>query len=792
MGTDLFLGRDEAGSDLLLEAERLRTHGVVVGMTGSGKTGLCVVMLEELAQAGVPVIAIDPKGDLANLALLFPTLSEQAFAPWVEPGTDAAETAATWREGLAGYGIDQDRLGALADKLALSIFTPGSEAGTPVDVLGAFRRPSSTAAADPDVLRALVASTVSGLLGLVGRDSDPVRDPAHVVLSHVLEQAWAADEDPDLETLILRLVDPPFQKVGVFPVDRFFPPDDRMELAMQLNGVIASPSFSAWTRGVSLDIDALLGGPQGLPASYEGRTPVHIFSLAHLPDGQRQFFLSLLLGRLRAWSRGMPGTSGLRALLFFDEVAGYLPPHPHKPPTKEPLLSMMKQARAVGLGVLLATQNPVDVDYKALSNAGLWFIGRLQTRQDRDRLLKGIGQPGLDEQVAGLGKRRFLLIDAKADQPRVFGTRFAMSYLRGPFTRTEIRRVTQQLGRAAPVPGASPAVAGAAALSPPSAAPVDDPGELLGAAPPAPGDSWTLDPRVAFSARVGDRFSAHADPARADGRMVLRPALLADLELRFDEDRQGFLLDHHELRVWYPLDDGLPDAPVALQLAAGDLLPSPPDGALFEPLPSWVDEAHELASLQRQVLDEVYRSETRGMFVHTALKLHGKAGESREDFEARVATAIDDRIDADIAKLKERFERDGKRLEDKLAAKEAKLVEYRGVVRSRQAEEVVNVGETIMSWFSGRKKSVSTAVSKRRQSATAQQRVQRTEQEIADLQQDIYELERALEEKVGEIRAEHQELADRIEDKEVRLEKNDIRLARFGIVWIPATRRMPG
>jgi len=380
MGDGLYLGRVlEGDADLRLPADRLRTHGVVVGMTGSGKTGLCVVLLEELARAGVPVIAIDPKGDLGNLGLLFGGLSAEEFAPWVGADERADEVATRWRDGLARWGVGPQQVHDLRESMALTIYTPGSDAGVPIDVLGAFRRPDREL--DEEARLAIVTASVSGLLQLVGHTGDPVRDPAHIVLSQIVDAAWGAGEDPDLETLILRLVDPPFAKVGVFPLDRFFPPDDRMELAMALNGLVAAPTFAPWTRGVGLDIDAMLRPVAG------GRTPIHVFSLAHLADPQRQFVLSLLLGRLQAWSRSQPGTSDLRALLYFDEVAGYLPPHPHDPPTKRPLLTMMKQARAVGLGVVLATQNPVDIDYKALSNAGLWCIGRLQTPQDRNRLL---------------------------------------------------------------------------------------------------------------------------------------------------------------------------------------------------------------------------------------------------------------------------------------------------------------------------------------------------------------------------------------------------------------------
>ncbi|HMV65742.1 MAG TPA: DUF853 family protein, partial [Myxococcota bacterium] len=427
----MFLGRDAAtGADYRLAPEKLRTHGVVVGMTGSGKTGMALVMLEELVAAGVPILAIDPKGDLGNLGLIFPELRPADFAPWTD-GADADEVASRWRAGLEDWG-QVDRMGALRDRMDLTLYTPGSEAGRAVDVLGALRRPDEALLADDEGRLALVSDTVSGLLGLVGHAGDPVRDPAHILLSTLLDAAWTRGEDPDLEALITGLLDPPFKKVGVFPVDRFMPPDDRADLAMKLNGVLASPTFQAWTRGDAIDVDRLLRP--------SGKVPVSVFCLAHLSDDERQFFLSLLLGRLLAWTRSQPGTERLRAVLFFDEVAGYFPPHPKDPPTKRPLLLLMKQARAVGLGVVLATQNPVDVDYKGLSNAGMWCVGRLRTDQDRERVLQGMSGEGLGERIRTLDKRQFLVALASGEA-QVVQTRQAMCYLRGPFTKAEITRL---------------------------------------------------------------------------------------------------------------------------------------------------------------------------------------------------------------------------------------------------------------------------------------------------------------------------------------------------------------
>ena len=770
----LHLGKDASDQAIELKPSSLRTHGVVVGMTGSGKTGLCLVMLEELVRAGVPVIAIDPKGDLGNLGLVFPSLDAASFAPWAD-GAEPEKLATTWRQGLAGWGYGPEQLSELKDKLDLSLYTPGSEAGIPVDLLGMLAAPPADQLQDLEGLRGLVRDTVSGLLGLVGRSTDPVRDPAHVVLSHVLEKAWTAGQDLDLEAVITQLVDPPFEKVGVFPTDRFFPPDDRMDLAMQLNGVIASPAFASWTKGEALDVDRMLR-VEG------GRVPVSVFSIAHLPETERHFFAALLLGRILAWSRSQPGTERLRAVVFFDEVAGYLPPHPKNPASKAPLLMLMKQARAMGLGVLLATQNPVDVDYKALSNAGLWAIGRLRTEQDRKRLLKGL-DPGLDGEVQALGKRQFLLARAKGGHT-VFSTRWAMCYLRGPFTRQEI--ASFQAPRALPERPSPPAAA-------PPPPPEPAPPELPDTPPPLEQvDQVYLDPRVAQGARLGSTLQFMAEPPRPDGRTRWVPALWAEMVLHFQSSRHGFSLDHHEHRLLFPLPElGLSgEEQLRLPLEASDLLGSPPSGALFEALPAWLDEDKEWKTAQKQLVDEVYRSETRGMFVHRALRFYGRGGESREDFEARCTEQLQERIDAGIAKLRQRYEKKVDTLEDRIRARERKLEDYEGAVRSRKAEEAVNVGETVLSFFTGRRKSLSTAMTRRSRTREAQARVERTEDEIGDLKEQIAELLEELKEQVEDIRQKELDKLQDIEEREVRLRKQDIQLRRFGLLWVPVTRRI--
>ena len=744
----LSLGAGEGGP-IDLEPRHLRTHGVVVGMTGSGKTGLCLVLLEELARQRIPVIAIDPKGDLGNLALVFPSLDEQAFAAWSD---SPAETALRWKAGLARWELGSEQLQELRDRLGLRIYTPGSTAGEPVDVLSSLAAPQ----VEGEALRALVADTASAVLGLVGRQPDPVRDPAHVVMSHILEQAWSEGESLDLETLVLRLVDPPFRKVGVFPLDKFFKPDDRMALAMALNAVLASPSFATWRVGEPLSAETLTAGG------------THIFNLAHLAEPERHFFVALLLARLQAWSRVQPGTEDLRALLFFDECAGYLPPDPKRPASKGPLLTLMKQARAVGLGVVLATQNPIDLDYRALSNSGLWFIGRLRTEQDRKRLLKGL-DPALDGVVQELGKREFALVRAKGGHD-VFGTRHAMCFLRGPMTRADLERLTPQ----------APSVPEPAAPSPVA--------EAASERPPVRTDQWVLDPRVAFSARFGEVFARHADPARGDGTVLLRPALLAEFDLHFHKDNVGFSERHREARVYYPLGDDLEDC-VAVPLESGDLLEDI-EGSVYGALPEWMDEDEELGALKKRLSDEVYRSESRGLFTNSKLKLTARSEESREDFDARVEAAIQDKVDADVAKLRERYEKAVDRLEDRIRAKRRRQQDYESRLSQRRAEEVVNAGEIVLALFTKRRKSLSTAMTKRSRVSDAQQRIANVQAEIEDLRQDAMDLRETLEDDIAGIEDKHAALMDATEERAIRLRRADITVARFGVLWVPSTRRL--
>ncbi len=804
------------GAAFRFDPDHLCTHGIVVGMTGSGKTGLGIGLLEELVLAGVPIIAVDPKGDLSNLGLTFPDLEGADFEPWVDPAeasragvsvqAHAEGVAKRWKEGLAGWGIEPERIGALSDAMNLRVYTPGAETGIPVDLLGRLDRPSESVMADSGAVRDLLVGTVTAMLGLVGVDADPVRSPEHVVLSHILDGAWEAGETLTLETLIMRLVDPPFSKVGVFPLDTFFPPDDRMSLAMRLNGLVASPAFEPWTKGSPLDVGALVD-------QTDGKVPVNIFHMAHLDDEQRMFFVSMLLERVLAWSRTQPGTSSLRAVVYFDEVYGYLPPHPKNPASKGPLLTLMKQARAMGLGVVLSTQNPVDLDYKAFSNAGLWMVGRLQTRQDRDRVADGLmsaqgdmDRAKLDQWFDRLSKRVFLCQNARADGPEMFNTRWTMSYLRGPLTGPEISRLdatgvglptlesaptveTEPRPRT-PTQSTTTAPRGPVAATAP---PADDDAGLTPVPPPAPRqvDVLYLDPRVAFSARMGGVLDPMEEPARADGRVVFRPALYAELVLTFDEARGGYVAEETHHRVFFPIDvDPLSD-PITMPLEHGDVRKASPGEALFSALPDHVDEAKEFAAIKRDLLEDVYRSECRGQWVNPALQLHGKANESQEEFDARVALAIEERADAKVAKLRHRYERDVARFKERIARKQDRISELESSAVGREQEELVNAGEVVMSFFVGRRRSLGSIASKHRQTQAAERRLESAESDVLMIEEQLADLVMSLEDDIANIRRTERRLAKKTESRDVRLERADIQLRTFGLLWVPVTRRKP-
>src|SRR5215211_9076334 len=470
-----YLGRTKTKDDLLLyDSKDLVTHAVCVGMTGSGKTGLCITLLEEAAIDGIPAIIVDPKGDLCNLLLTFPNLGPEDFEPWVEESVDPAQQAELWKDGLSRWSQDGERIKRLRDAADFRIYTPGSNAGLPVSILKSFVAPPETLRQDNEALAERINTTVTSLLALIGIDADPVRSREHILLSNILNHEWIAGKDLDIAGLIQKVQSPPITKVGVMDLDSYFPAEDRFELAMSLNHLLASPSFASWMEGESLDVAKFLHTESGKPRH-------SIFSIAHLSDAERMFFVSMLLNHVLGWTRTQSGTTSLRAIVYMDEIFGYFPPTAN-PPSKTPLLTLLKQARAFGVGVVLATQNPVDLDYKGLSNAGTWFIGRLQTERDKQRLLDGLegaaagasakfDRAAMEQTLAGLGSRVFLMNNVHEDAPVVFESRWALSYLRGPLTRQQIKALMDPAKRRAPATAAG-AASGSGATAAVAIAPV--------------------------------------------------------------------------------------------------------------------------------------------------------------------------------------------------------------------------------------------------------------------------------------------------------------------------------
>jgi hypothetical protein len=784
--------RERTGDPVLMDAADLTTHRVIVGMTGSGKTGLGVVLLEEALLAGVPTLIIDPKGDLGNLLLTFPDLSPDAFAPWVE-GADPAAAAGQWRDGLTGWGIGPERIAALREAAEFTIYTPGSTAGIPLNVVGSLRRPPE--GTDAETVADEVEGFVSGLLGMVGVDSDPLSGREHILLSNLVHDAWDAGTDLDLAALVARVQDPPLRKLGVYDLDTFFPPKDRTALAMTLNGLLASRAFAAWAEGPDLDLDRLLRSGDG------SRPACAIVSLAHLADEERHFVVSLLLGKLITWMRRQPGTDALRALVYFDEVLGFVPPTA-APPAKAPILTLFKQARAFGVGMVLATQNPVDVDYKGLSNAGTWMIGRLQTEQDKARLLDGLSSAGGEVDVGATGdlissldKRQFVLRAAGASAPSLFTTRWAMSYLRGPLTREQIstlmadRRAALAPGGAAaasPAPTPPPAPAEAAPMPAPAApAPTGASADAGPVAPPVAEGvpvRW-LDPAAPWAAQAG------FGPAGAP----LAPALVARVSLLFDDDALDLRESEEYEAVVYPLADTVdPAAAVAVDHDDRDLRPEPPAGASYAATAAPLSRKGWFTAAEKALVDHLYRTRTTQVRRNKALKLVGRPGESEADFTARCAAAADDAADAAQVALQKKYEARIDKARVALDTASDRVDQARAAQDTRRTSDLAaGAGALLGAVLGGKRRARSMArdvgrvLTGRGRSGEAAQRVETARNRVDERQQALADLEADLATELTAIDDEWAAKAAEVETVDVPLEKGDIRVTSLVLAWVP-------
>ncbi|MEO1061547.1 MAG: DUF87 domain-containing protein [Actinomycetota bacterium] len=766
---------ERTGDDAGVDTGDLTTHGVIVGMTGSGKTGLGIVALEEALLDGVACLVLDPKGDMANLLLAFPELAADDFAPWVPADADPAEVAETWRSGLEGWGIDGGRIQALRDRVALDVYTPGSTAARSLNVVGDLAPPPE--GADAETVADQIESYVSGLLGLVDIDADPLASREHILLSNLIDHAWANGEELDLGRLVAMVQQPPMRKLGVIELDTFFPAADRTALALRLNGLLASPSFAAWAQGDPLDIERMLWPDGDRPAAA-------IVSLAHLSDAERQFVVTLVLSRLVTWMRSQPGSDDLRVLVYMDEVVGFVPPTA-APPAKRPILTILKQARAYGVGMILSTQNPVDLDYKAISNAGTWLIGRLQTERDRDRLLDGmtsasgtVDRSEISATISGLAKREFLLHRTKADAPSVLTSRWAMSYLAGPLTKAQLAELVPQAG------------AGSGDEQPSEAPP-----ESVDQAPALADDETDVAPDPPSSVDV--RYASPSAPwlPEVGGDPVgtrLRAGLAITVDLLYDETKADLRHTETYEAIVFPIDDGVdPDDLREVDHDERDLLDDPPDGARWV-LPE-IDLGHRTtySSAKKAIADALYRNRTITVLRNAELKLWSRIGESEADFAARCTAAADERIDADADKLRERLERRRDKIVTSIRKAEDKVRELdRQAERSRNEGIGEVAGALLGSLLGGRRRTRSVArkmASSQRSAARTTDRLETALNRLGEHEHALAELEQELAEELVEIEERWLAVAADVAEVEIPLDKSDIGVRDPVLVWIPTS-----
>jgi len=771
------------------------THGVIVGMTGSGKTGLGIVLVEEALSAGVPALLIDPKGDLTNLCLTFPNLAAADFQPWVNEGDAtkagqsiadfAAAQAKAWTDGLASWGIATERIAALRQNVTFTIYTPGSNAGVAVNIVGSLQAPTDVS--DAEIVGDEIEGFVSGLLSLVGIDADPLSSREHILLSNLILNEWTGGRSLDLPTLVGLVQQPPIRKLGVFELDQFFPPKDRTAFAIRLNGLLASPSFGAWMAGPALDIGTMLKTPDGKPRCA-------IITTAHLSDQERQFVTTLILSKLVTWMRKQSGTTDLRALLYMDEVAGYLPPTA-MPPTKKPIMTLMKQARAFGVGVVLSTQNPVDVDYKALSNAGTWMIGRLQTDQDKQRLLDGMSAAsgGVDvaevgNTIAGLAKREFVLRRAGKDHPEVFTTRWAMSYLRGPLTRDQIA----QLMADQKVAGTAPPTVTTDAVSPAATAPA--------AAPALSGDDTTVLPQIAEGAMV--RWADVAAPwlptIGGDPRGTRYEAsVVARVALRYDDEKADLVHDEEYEAVMFPLAEPVDvSRSISVDYDDRDLRAEAPAQCVYRLPAVGVKDKTFWTRVERDLIDYLVRSRTVDLPANRDLKLYGRPAETVDDFTARCLAAANDLADKETASLRSKYEAKVTRLQTQIQAAEDRAEVLNTQRKGRQSEEVLSTAGSILGGLLGGRRSrggmlgsilgkAGSAAGRRSRTAAAGDRLDAAENKLGGLHQQLEDLEAELTQEVTDIDSKWMATAKNITTLPVSLERTDVKVTQLALVWMP-------
>ncbi len=744
----------------LLKNKNFTTHAAIIGMTGSGKTGLGIGIIEEAAIDNIPSIVIDPKGDMGDLCLTDSEFRAESFEPWVrdeaqakgeDPLEYAGKIAKMWKEGIESWDQDAQRV-ARFQKVRKSIYTPGSNAGIQINLASTLALPQKEIMDDSDDFSSYLKSAVKGLLSLVGVNADPLDSKEYILLSQILSRAWLDGQSLSIEELVGRIINPPFKKIGVLPLESFYPNAERFKFATKFNALIASPNFANWLSGESLDIQKLL-------YDEDGKAKISIFSISHLNDDERMFFVTLLLNKYVAWMRLQSGSNRLRTLLYMDEIYGFFPPVKN-PPSKEPMITLLKQARAYGIGVVLSTQNPIDLDYKGLANIGTWCIGRLQTTQDIDRVIDGLGgkvgssydKKEIATLLSNLKKRVFFLKSAHLEDIRLFGTRWVMSYLKGPLKKDEISQLMQDQ-KHTPEPE-----------------------------PQSPADTNQTTQEYK-SVNTIDSSIEQRYEVSPNGSSNYRPYLAAKSEVYYEDIKRG--IEISEEGFDYIDLDGVDDVDWQ-ESEVDDLdftaLPSkPPREAKFAAVPESVSTDKGLKSAASKLKDYLYRNSKLELYRCRSLKMESSPDDTLADFKAAVEGELSDRKESAIDDLKEKYDKKEQRLLDQLSRAKERVEKEKG----DQMSSILNVGASILGALFGRTSAskIGTAISRGSRAYREHGDVSRAEQKLMDIQDKLDDLSDELEEKIDEINDMYSIDNYQIESFYIKPKKRDIAIKDIALVW---------
>lgn len=786
-----YLGKEVSASEelVLYDAKDLTTHAVIIGMTGSGKTGLGVCLLEEALLDNIPVIAVDPKGDLGNLLLTFPKLQATDFKPWLDPSEAtnlnismdelAAQKAELWQQGLAASGQSGERIQTLRNQVEMKIYTPGATHGYPLSLLGSLTAPPAEIKADRTAYIERIAATTTGILALLGAENDPL-SREHLLIGQLFEYYWNQNQDVGLVDLITLIQKPPFDSIGVMDIETVFPAKERIKLAMQLNALLASPSFAAWMQGDALNTENLLFTDKGKPK-------LSVMNIAHLSDSERQFFVTLLLNDILAWMRTQPGTGSLRAILYIDELFGYMPPLGN-PATKPLLLTLLKQARAYGLGLVLSTQNPVDLDYKGLSNAGTWFIGRLQTEQDRARVsdgllsasAEGLNKAELNDCFDQLGKRKFLLHNIHENAPVIMSSRWAMSYLAGPLSSQQIEKLSPKELVTETIDNAS--VNTALNIGGGSEANAQGKGENYNSQPTLVGGI--------------DNYFVAAKKVVTDANLITyQPALMAATNILYEDSRNNISQQEKSYFVTAFTESVIP---VDWQLSqkypetALTLTTELPKAGQFLPLITPAQRQENYKDWERALKLWLRDGQPLTLFGCGLVKMLSMPGESESQFRQRLTLNLREARDAAIENLRADLTKKMQSLEKKLQQAEVRVEKEQQQASSKKVDLLVSAGTTLLGAFFGRKIATRTNTSRlgstlRKASGTLSehQDIERAKEALALIEGEIQALDEQFVAQTEIIKEQYDIEKIVLEPYTINAKSTNIHVPLLAVVWFP-------